>query len=461
MPVCLFVLRGKHRPVGAHSSADQDRRSTDHVVRGLKDKNPRSPDHVVRGSLPPEYPRDYDDLPIIGIMGVHVDDLLCGGAGPEWEAALAKLTQKLKFGDRKLPPVEYCGVTITQSANSPTIYASQGNYVDRIEEPTTKCEDIPSELRRVVGCLIWPAHQTRPDLCFDVSSLGSKVTTATAEDLRIAGKLVRRAKHYKDLGLRFVQLSARWSDLCLVSFSDAGWATRPSNHSQLGVILMLCDPRVAEGETAKGNILDYSSGKITLSTQSSYDAELHACSEAAEVGENTQATIAELVQFGPVRWSISEWLRDGTRISLLVVIDAKGLWTKIQNEWKTEKRGTIYVRRMMEILTRTRAKVFWVNSGHMLADGLTKLSTKSPPPALDLLLHVMTTNDVRITYCEGSWKKELSSRAAGTLQELKVTHPLTWNPPEEEDFDIQGQTLARKAEAHGPLIEEVGDEEGS
>ena len=115
----------------------------------------------------------------------------------------------------------------------------------------------------------------------------------------------------------------------------------------------------------------------------------------------------------------------------------------------------------MEILTRTRAKVFWVNSGHMLADGLAKLSTKSPPPALDLLLHVMTTNDVRITYCEGSWKKVLSSRAAGTLQELKVTHPITWNPSQEEDFDTKGQTLARQAEAHGPLIEEVGDEEGS
>ena len=40
---CLFVLRGKHRPVGAHSSADQNRRSTDHIVRGLRDTNPRTP----------------------------------------------------------------------------------------------------------------------------------------------------------------------------------------------------------------------------------------------------------------------------------------------------------------------------------------------------------------------------------------------------------------------------------
>ena len=80
----------------------------------------------------------------------------------------------------------------------------------------------------------------------------------------------------------------------------------------------------------------------------------------------------------------------------VIVIDAKGLWTKIQAEWKTEKRGTIYIRRLMEVLTRIGARVFWVNSGHMICDGLTKLSTKSPPPNIDLLLHVLQTNEQRI-----------------------------------------------------------------
>ena len=126
---------------------------------------------------------------------------------------------------------------------------------------------------------------------------------------------------------------------------------------------------------------------------------------------------------------------------MLIVIDAKGLWTKIQNEWKTEKRGTIYVRRMMEIMFRIGARVYWVNSGHMLADGMTKLSTKSQPPNLDLLLHVLETNDVRITYCEGSWRKELQSRSAGKLEELPLLNPLSWNPPEDTDYDTKGRIL--------------------
>ena len=108
--------------------------------------------------------------------------------------------------------------------------------------------------------------------------------------------------------------------------------------------------------------MDYSSTKITLSVVSSYDAELHACSEATEIGENCQATLAELKWYGistSAPWSIQKWLDSRERrFPLVIVIDAKGLWTKIQSEWKTEKRGAIYIRRLMEILTRTSAKVF-------------------------------------------------------------------------------------------------------
>ena len=85
---------------------------------------------------------------------------------------------------------------------------------------------------------------------------------------------------------------------------------------------------------------------------------------AATAGENLQATLAEQAHWhGAGAWSIGCWLDSGLReVPLLVVIDAKGLWTKIQAEYKTDKKGTLYIRRLVEILARTRAKVFWVNS---------------------------------------------------------------------------------------------------
>ena len=99
---------------------------------------------------------------------------------------------------------------------------------------------------------------------------------------------------------------------------------------------MIANPEVAGGKTSNGNVIHYFSAKITLSTASSYDAELHACSDAGEIRENTQATMAELAFFGPRRWNVSTRLEKGHRVPLLVVIDAKGLWTKIHNEYKTE-----------------------------------------------------------------------------------------------------------------------------
>ena len=95
---------------------------------------------------------------------------------------------------------------------------------------------------------------------------------------------------------------------------------------------------------------------------------------------------------------------------------------------------------MMEILRRIGAKVYWVNSGHMAADALTKRSDKQPPPNIDLLLHLLDTNQVRITYCEGSWRKELQTKT-GKLHELPLLDPARWNPPEDVEYDTTPSAL--------------------
>ena len=85
----------------------------------------------------------------------------------------------------------------------------------------------------------------------------------------------------------------------------------------------------------------YSSAKITLSVRSSYDAEPHACDMTATAGKNLQATLAELAYWhGAGAWSIGCWLDSGLReVPLLVVIDAKRLWAKIQAEYKNQEEG--------------------------------------------------------------------------------------------------------------------------
>ncbi len=117
----------------------------------------------------------------------------------------------------------------------------------------------------------------------------------------------------------------------------------------------------------------------------------------------------------------------------------------MQVEYKTEKRGTLFIRRLTEIWTRARAKVFWVKSGHMIADGLTKASNTSPSPNLDLLCYAVEYGTVCITCCTDSWRKEMAMTEASNLHELKVMDPSAWNPQEDVAYDTQSGNLLRQA----------------
>lgn len=56
---------------------------------------------------------------LIGVCGVHVDDLL-GGGTPEMDAVLTELRKKLPFGDYRTFTIRYTGIEIRQN---PTTYA--------------------------------------------------------------------------------------------------------------------------------------------------------------------------------------------------------------------------------------------------------------------------------------------------------------------------------------------------
>ena len=88
-------------------------------------------------------------------------------------------------------------------------------------------------------------------------------------------------------------------------------------------MLLLHNPKIA-GDAWRKEYRGLSSSKIILATVSSYDAEPHACSGSGEIGEITQAILAELTPSGGT-WTTSSWLSSKLRVPLLVSIDAKGL----------------------------------------------------------------------------------------------------------------------------------------
>ena len=109
----------------------------------------------------------------------------------------------------------------------------------------------------------------------------------------------------------------------------------------------------------------------------------------------------------------------------VLVTDNKGLYDSIQTEKPSTRQGqkmqSLVYQILYDLVVDYGFSTFWVNAEHMLADGLTKLSSSGA--RVDLVREVMSEGRIRITYCTTSGRKE--------KQELQKLYPVT---PEGRDL---------------------------
>ena len=73
---------------------------------------------------------------LIGIIGCHVDDLVCAGEGPDYEDMLTRLQESFPFGswrDAQGEAIMFCGCEMRQGADG-TIFLNQERYALGISE---------------------------------------------------------------------------------------------------------------------------------------------------------------------------------------------------------------------------------------------------------------------------------------------------------------------------------------
>ena len=122
-----------------------------------------------------------------GIIGVHVDDGLCGG-NKYFQEKLAQLEAIFPFGSKKAKAFTFTGIDLHQNANY-SITLSQEKYLAKIEpihiehnrkhspELTVNAEE-KQALRALIGSLQYAAVNTRPDLSSRLSHLQSSINSA-------------------------------------------------------------------------------------------------------------------------------------------------------------------------------------------------------------------------------------------------------------------------------------------
>ena len=193
---------------------------------------------------------------LLGICGIHVDDLI-GGGTPEMDKTLEALKKKLPFGDYRTYTIRYTGVEIRQNPQTMEIEVGQEAYIDALEPVPTKLlgnastplQD-PKILRTCAGQLAWVANSTRPDQSFLASYLQGAQDKGTVAHVQMYNKACREMKERK-VCLRFPSniSDSQWRILCI---ADAGWGTRGNGESQGGYIPMPYYPRDVWKETDKG-----------------------------------------------------------------------------------------------------------------------------------------------------------------------------------------------------------------
>lgn len=357
----------------------------------------------------------YENGKLAGMIGLHVDDLLVAGNGRTFEKAMTTIESRLPFGERKYGRFVYCGLQIEQ-VHQHLITVDQIDYIDKLQPMPHKHlkadKPIPSSeqtnFKGLCGGLGWAVINTRLDYAFDVSYLASKGVNATGADIALGNKIMRAMKT-SPLKLRFFRVGKSMNDWCTVTFHDAGWATRPSLHSQAGGAIFLAEPTVRDGsKPAKAVLLDWVCSKIARVVRSSFEAEINSAQIALDHMEYVNAFVAMCL--APIN-AAQYRQRECSKRSILIG-DNKGLFTAVQSAnpitTKGEKRLTIDKVIMKDHLTAYKVDYLWTNSGHQLADGFTKLS--SAGGRADLLLQAINEGHIRIVYSEVSGRREAQEK---------------------------------------------------
>lgn len=302
----------------------------------------------------------------MGVLACHVDDFIW--AGDElFTGVIEKVRSMFNVGKEASVAFQYCGIELSCDMESSKILLNQDKYTDdltpvnidpsrALSRDSELTETEKHDLRSKLGQLLWLAHQTRPDILFDVCHVAVNIKSCTVNDLLQINKIILKAKSSK-LSLTFQCLSLH-EGLSLLIFSDAAFGNLPDGGSQGGYVIFL--------STKSGRLspIWWNSKKIRRVVRSTLAAETLAMSEAVDMGIFIATLFGELIKGKP----------DPCILPIVCVVDCKSLVDALKSsKYVSEKRLRIELSSLKQLVENGQIKqIQWCDSKSQLADCLTK-----------------------------------------------------------------------------------------
>ena len=246
---------------------------------------------------------------LLGLVMTYVDDMFLVGRQDVLELVIQEMRSCWRTSEPERigkKPVRFLGMDIYKNENEETGHeewlVSQVSYLrdlvakedvaekkipinrDQVAdlakiEPEPKPEDVRGA-QKAVGELLWMVTRTRPDVMFAISKLCSSVLRCPKKVQEIAGQVRGYLKATAEEGIRFVKDDEEESKTLKV-FTDASFA--PDGGESHGCVVVMLG----------SSLISWKSGKQTMISLSTAEAELSEVVEGMTLGEATAVLVEE------------------------------------------------------------------------------------------------------------------------------------------------------------------------
>ena len=324
-----------------------------------------------------------------GVIGVHVDDGLCGG-NDRFQAKLKLLEAHFAFGSHKRSRFCFTGIDLEQRADY-GIVLSQSAYIRKINaikiDPGRKTQPSAAvteaekrQLRAIIGSLQYASVHTRPDLSSGLSMLQSAIPKATIATLVEANRVLHEAKRFHDTCIVIQPIPLE--EVRFLAFSDASFASAKNPDSHAGSIILAVHADLGKNLPSSISPLTWSSRKIQKVVTSTLAAEAVALNSTLDQLSWIRLYWAWLID-NRVKWKTPrealEQLPSSHTVARmpesLAATDCKSLYDLVTRNAPpscAEFRTQLHARAIKDLLSEGVA-MRWVHSSAQLADSLTKL----------------------------------------------------------------------------------------
>ena len=220
------------------------------------DSDGRGPDGCAYNAFMDALAADWDvtdEGPMEDLLGIEIDYLPDGSIKLHQTAYIRKLLERFDVGHNKL------GAS-SKLPYSPTFLQS---VADALSLPAGSHPELLRPLQEIVGCLMYAATSTRPDIAFAVQYLFRCLQRPSPALMRECHHVLEYLARHPSAGLTYVK-----GDRRLAGFADASWETAQSTSGW--VVLW------------QGAALHWGSRKQQCIALSTCEAEIIALSESAK-----------------------------------------------------------------------------------------------------------------------------------------------------------------------------------